>query len=65
MELIQARGRLMAIGGGEDKKDDCRILKEFVRLAGGEKALLAFAFACFGIIISRFFMSNLCPSGKT
>ncbi len=28
----------MAIGGGEDKKDDCRILKEFVRLAGGEKA---------------------------
>jgi cyanophycinase len=38
MELIQARGRLMAIGGGEDKKEDCRILKEFVRLAGGEKA---------------------------
>ena len=38
MELIQARGRLIAIGGGEDKKDDCRILKEFVRLAGGEKA---------------------------
>ena len=38
MELLQARGRLMAIGGGEDKEKDCRILKEFVRLAGGEKA---------------------------
>lgn len=38
MELTQARGRLMAIGGGEDKEKDCLILKEFVRLAGGTKA---------------------------
>jgi cyanophycinase len=38
MELIKANGRLMAIGGGEDKEKDCRILKEFVRLAGGEKS---------------------------
>jgi cyanophycinase len=30
----------MAIGGGEDKEKDCRILKEFVRLSGGEKAHL-------------------------
>lgn len=28
----------MAIGGGEDKEKDCLILKEFVRLAGDEKA---------------------------
>ena len=28
----------MAIGGGEDKKNDCVILKEFVRLAGGDAA---------------------------
>ena len=28
----------MAIGGGEDKEKECRILKEFVRLAGGDKA---------------------------
>lgn len=38
MELIEARGRLMAIGGGEDKEKDCLILKEFVRLAGEDKA---------------------------
>lgn len=38
MELIKVQGRLMAIGGGEDKENDCRILKEFVRLAGGEAA---------------------------
>ena len=28
----------MAIGGGEDKEKNCLILKEFVRLAGGDKA---------------------------
>lgn len=41
MELIKVRGRLIAIGGGEDKEKDCRILKEFVRLAGGETARIA------------------------
>ncbi|MCD9188320.1 MAG: cyanophycinase [Pyrinomonadaceae bacterium] len=41
MELLDARGRLMAIGGGEDKENDCLILKEFVRLAGGAKANIA------------------------
>lgn len=31
----------MAIGGAEDKSGDCRILKEFVRLAGGADARVA------------------------
>ena len=38
MKTTKARGQLMAIGGGEDKQGDCVILKEFVRLAGGDKA---------------------------
>lgn len=38
MELLKARGRLMVIGGGEDKEKDCLILKEFLKLAGNEKA---------------------------
>jgi cyanophycinase len=28
--------RVMAIGGAEDRENECEILKEFVRLAGGE-----------------------------
>jgi cyanophycinase len=38
MELSKARGRLVAIGGGEDREDDCGILKEFIRLSKGAKA---------------------------
>lgn len=38
MELSESRGKLVAIGGAEDKEGDCAILKEFVRLAKGEKA---------------------------
>jgi cyanophycinase len=38
MELSKARGRLVVIGGGEDKEDDCGILKEFLRLARGARA---------------------------
>lgn len=38
MDLIRANGRLLAIGGGEDKEKDCLILKKFVQLAGDEKA---------------------------
>jgi cyanophycinase len=38
MELSQARAKLMAIGGAEDKENDLLILKEFVRLARGPKA---------------------------
>jgi cyanophycinase len=38
MELSKARGKLVVIGGGEDREDDCGILKEFLRLAKGSKA---------------------------
>lgn len=38
MELTQANGRLVAIGGAEDKKGEMRILKKFVEICGGEKA---------------------------
>jgi cyanophycinase len=38
MELITAKGRLMIIGGGEDRDDDCLILREFVKQAGGDQA---------------------------
>ncbi|HKP12393.1 MAG TPA: cyanophycinase [Blastocatellia bacterium] len=38
MELSQARAKLMAIGGSEDKEHDMVILKEFVRLARGPRA---------------------------
>lgn len=40
MKLTEARGQLIAIGGGEDKTGDCRILQEFVRLAKGKKSRL-------------------------
>jgi len=36
-----AKGKLVIIGGGEDKEGDCTILKEFVRLAGKAKARIA------------------------
>lgn len=38
MELSESRGKLVAIGGAEDREGDCVILREFVRLAKGEKA---------------------------
>jgi cyanophycinase len=38
MELSSASGKLLLIGGGEDKEGDCTILKEFVRLSKGAKA---------------------------
>jgi cyanophycinase len=38
MELSEARGRLVAIGGAEDKEGDCRILKEVVKMARGPRA---------------------------
>lgn len=34
----QARGPLVIIGGAEDKTGECEILREIVRLAGGERA---------------------------
>jgi cyanophycinase len=38
MKLSEARGTLVVIGGAEDKEGDCRILKEFIRLAKGANA---------------------------
>ncbi|HEV2912219.1 MAG TPA: cyanophycinase [Pyrinomonadaceae bacterium] len=38
MRLAKPKGLLFIIGGGEDKEGDCTILREFVRLAGDEKA---------------------------
>lgn len=38
---LRAKGRLLLIGGAEDKEGDCLILKEFVRLAGGAGARVA------------------------
>jgi len=40
MQLTEARGKLFAIGGGEEKEGDCAVLKEFVRMAKGPKARL-------------------------
>jgi cyanophycinase len=40
MELSEARGKLVVIGGAEDREGDCVILKEFVKLAKGDKARL-------------------------
>lgn len=31
--FVQSRGRLLAIGGAEDRRGECRILREFVRLS--------------------------------
>jgi cyanophycinase len=38
MELSEARGKLVVIGGAEDREGECLILKEFVRLSKGGKA---------------------------
>ncbi|HJQ33827.1 MAG TPA: cyanophycinase [Pyrinomonadaceae bacterium] len=38
MELSEARGRLVAVGGGRIKEGDAPILKEFVKLARGARA---------------------------
>ena len=38
MEGNSHKGRLFIIGGAEDKQGDCKILREFVRQAGGRQA---------------------------
>jgi cyanophycinase len=38
MELSEARGRLVVIGGAEDLTGECIVLKEFLRLAKGARA---------------------------
>lgn len=37
----QTRGQLVIIGGAEEKEGECKILREFVRRAGGVKARIA------------------------
>ncbi len=39
MELTKANGRLVSIGGAEDREGDMRILNKFVELAGGKGAV--------------------------
>jgi cyanophycinase len=41
MESTKEQGQLVIIGGAEDKEGDCKILREFVRCAGGTKAKIA------------------------
>ncbi len=38
MALSETQGQLVIIGGAEDKEGDCKILREFVRRAGGTNA---------------------------
>ncbi len=38
MELSETRGQLVIIGGAEEKEGECKVLREFVRRAGGVKA---------------------------
>ena len=38
MRAKEVKGKLLIVGGGEDKAGDSAVLKEFVRLAGGAKA---------------------------
>lgn len=40
MRVAETRGKLLIIGGKEDREGDCTILKEFVSLAGGARARL-------------------------
>ncbi|MGP1372618.1 MAG: cyanophycinase [Almyronema sp.] len=40
MAVSKALGQLVIIGGAEDKREDCAILREFVRRAGGTQANL-------------------------
>jgi cyanophycinase len=41
VELPETHGALIIIGGAEDKDGDCKILREFVRRAGGLQARVA------------------------
>lgn len=38
MALSETQGQLVIIGGAEDKEGECKVLREFVRRAGGLKA---------------------------
>ena len=45
----QIRGQLVIIGGAEDKEGDCKVLREFVRRAGGTKARIVVMTAATGL----------------
>jgi cyanophycinase len=45
----QSQGQLVIIGGAEDKEGDCKILREFVRRAGGTKAHVVIMTAATGL----------------
>ncbi|MBS3937359.1 MAG: cyanophycinase [Peptococcaceae bacterium] len=38
---MEVKGRLLVIGGAEDKNGECQILQRFVELAGGSKGVIA------------------------
>ena len=38
MASNENQGKLLIIGGAEDKEGECKILREFLRCAGGTKA---------------------------
>jgi cyanophycinase len=38
MPITEAKGKLVIIGGAEEREGDCSILKEFITLAGGARA---------------------------
>jgi cyanophycinase len=41
VESTRNPGQLVIIGGAEDKEGDCKVLREFIRCAGGTKAKIA------------------------
>lgn len=41
MSMSREHGKLIIIGGNEDKNNDCEILKSFIEMAGKDKAKLA------------------------
>ena len=45
----QTRGQLVIIGGAEDREGDCKVLREFVRRAGGTKARIVVMTAATGL----------------
>src|SRR4051812_4946600 len=38
MPVTEAKGKLVIIGGAEEREGDCSILKEFITLAGGARS---------------------------
>lgn len=49
LALPQTHGQLVIIGGAEDKEGDCKILREFIRRAGGLQARIVVLTAATGL----------------